>query len=84
MVSEHVLGEEAVRAGRGAAGVLAGDGGISISELPSSSRTLTVVLVVLGLLAGTIAAFVVVRQLTAGVKSIIERMGAVEQAARQN
>ena len=55
-----------------------------ISSTYSSSRTQTIVLLVLALLLGAGLAVLTVRQLTIGIKSIIERMAAVEKAAREN
>ena len=59
-----------------------GAGGISSTY--SQSRTQTIVLLVLALLVGVGVAFLVIRQLTGAVKTIIERMAAVEKAAREH
>ncbi len=59
--------------------------GVSISSTSlGSSRTQTIVLVVVALVLSGALAFFAVRQLTGCVKVIIERMAAVEKAAKGN
>jgi methyl-accepting chemotaxis protein len=58
---------------------------MSISSLSSgSSPTPTIVVLVLGLALGVGIAFVVVRELTGGTETVIERMAAVEKAFQEN
>jgi methyl-accepting chemotaxis protein len=54
-----------------------------IKSTTSSTKTLTIILLVLALALGSAVAFATVRQITHSVKRIIERMAAVEKAARE-
>jgi len=55
----------------------------SINSTTSQAKTVTIALLVLALLLGAGVAFVTVRQITRNVKRVIERMEAVEKAARE-
>jgi methyl-accepting chemotaxis protein len=57
---------------------------MAVVSISSSDHMFTIVLLVLGVLLGGGIAFVVVRELTRGVEANIERMAAVEKAAKEN